>query len=310
MNGIFNHMSVGQLAAAGFAGAQGIMVNPLYQWYARETAAVAEREAVHRDAMRRETERRETERREAEQREMTRRAEVETDAQVDELARLFAELTIGHNSSFERSLARMQTSMAERGDIQSRSSIAKAVERYEDNLSQLLQNFVAKARHMRALTGWWPSEKVEDAAVLLRSRLEGIEWQDVKPRNNYLRELDEAWLRKDLWTEGEGVFQVVWEFVGGIARKWDGCLFRKWELVKGKRGGKDRMDWVYKRIDKRYASCHSPKNKGHSTFYLPRLPSLVRQQKLFQRDEFVRYDREIRFRSDLRAPKPSEIRRF
>ena len=172
--------------------------------------------------------------------------------------------------------------MGQHGHTQSESLFGLAVERYEDNLSLLLQEFVAKAGHQRVLTGRWPSDNVEDAAVLLSERLDGIEWQRAKSRSGYLRELDEAWMRRDRYTRKEKVFQVIWKYVGGIARKWDGFSFPRKEVWMNESWEKEgRWEWEYALTSTRHEKCHNTKSKtGKSALYLPRIPSAVREQKL------------------------------
>ena len=92
--------------------------------------------------------------------------------------------------------------------------------RYEEDLSLLLQDFEAKARHEFAVKGRWPKE-VEVGALLLASKLRGKEWRKVKDNGTYMESLDNAWRAKINDFKEERIFQVVWEYVAGMARIWD-----------------------------------------------------------------------------------------
>ena len=93
-------------------------------------------------------------------------------------------------------------------------------ERYEEDLSLLLQDFEAKARHQFALKGRWPKE-AEVGALLLASKLRGKEWRKVINNGTYMESLDNAWRAKIIDFKEERIFQVVWEFVAGMSREWD-----------------------------------------------------------------------------------------
>ena len=186
-------------------------------------------------------------------------------------------------SAPERSLIRVQTTVGQHGHTQSETLFELAVERYEDNLSLLLQEFVAKARHQRVLTGRWPSDNVEDTAVLLSERLDGIEWQRAKSRSGYLRELDEAWMR-DRYTRKEKVFQVIWDYVGGIARKWDGFSFPRKEVWMNENREKEgRWEWEYALMSTRHEKCHNTKSKlGNPPCICRAFPRLCERAKALQ----------------------------
>ena len=93
-------------------------------------------------------------------------------------------------------------------------------ERYEGDLSLLLQDFEAKSRHQFAVTGKWPKQ-AEVGALLLASKLRGKEWRKVKNNGTYMESLDNAWRAKINDFKEERVFQVVWEYVAGMSREWD-----------------------------------------------------------------------------------------
>lgn len=114
-----------------------------------------------------------------------------------------------------------------------------------------------------------------------------------------MRELDEAWIRRDRYTRKE-VFQVVWEYVSGIARKWNGFSFPRKEVWMKESWEKEGTgEWEYVLMSTRHEKCRNPKSKtGKSTLYLSRIPSVVREQKLYNRNVYVRFTKEIRFRSD------------
>ena len=104
-------------------------------------------------------------------------------------------------------------------------------ERYEEDLSLLLQDFEAKSRHQFALKGKWPKE-AEVAALFLTWKLRGKEWRKVKTNGTYLQNLDNAWRAKINDFREEKLFQVVWEYVAGMSRDWDkqrhwSCYFVK-----------------------------------------------------------------------------------
>ena len=73
----------------------------------------------------------------------------------------------------------MQSTVGQYCDIQSVSVTQQQVERYEENLSLLIQNFVAEARQEFVLTVKWPT-KAEDTAGELGSGLDGLKWEKVK----------------------------------------------------------------------------------------------------------------------------------
>ena len=118
-------------------------------------------------------------------------------------------------------------------------------ERYEEDLSLLLQDFEAKARHQFAVKGRWPKE-AEVGALLLASKLRGKEWRKVKDNGTYMESLDNAWRAKINDFKEEWIFQVVWEYVAGMSRIWDaqrhpmsyhvkyGILLRPIESIKRK----------------------------------------------------------------------------
>ena len=176
-----------------------------------------------------------------------------------------------------------------------------------------MQGFVAKARHEFVLTGTWPT-RAEDAALQLATRLDGLEWELVKARPDYLEELDETWMTRPRFAKEERIFQVVWQYVTGKARRWD--VSNKHQLVLYP-ATKDRPEHVqreWKLKDRRHEACYNPTNPtGNTTIYLPRIPSVTRPQKLYQRDEYRKYRREIRFPSELRGPtvpKPRQVTSF
>ena len=96
----------------------------------------------------------------------------------------------------------------------------QSCERYEEDLSLLLQDFEAKSRHEFAVTGKWPIQ-AELGAVFLASKLRGKEWRKVKNNGTYMESLDNAWRAKINDFKEERIFQVVWEYVAGMSRDWD-----------------------------------------------------------------------------------------
>ena len=129
-------------------------------------------------------------------------------------------------------------------------------ERYEEDLSLLLQDFEAKAKHQFALKKKWPKE-AELAALFLTWKLRGKEWRKVKTNGTYLQNLDNAWRAKINNFHEEKVFQVVWEYVTRMTRIWD----------------KDR---------------HALSYRVYSGILLKPLPSMQRKQRFIDVDEWTR----------------------
>ena len=96
----------------------------------------------------------------------------------------------------------------------------QSCERYEEDLSLLLQDFEAKSRHEFAVTGRWPVQ-AEVGALFLACKLRGKEWRKVKNNGTYMESLDNAWRAKINKFKEEKIFQVVWEYVAGMSRGWD-----------------------------------------------------------------------------------------
>ena len=96
----------------------------------------------------------------------------------------------------------------------------QSCERYEEDLSLLLQDFEAKARHEFAVKKRWPIQ-AELGAVFLASKLRGKEWRKVKNNGTYMESLDNAWRAKINKFKEEKIFQLVWEYVAGMSRDWD-----------------------------------------------------------------------------------------
>ncbi len=96
----------------------------------------------------------------------------------------------------------------------------QSCEKYEEDLSLLLQDFEAKSRHEFAVTGRWPVQ-AELGAVFLACKLRGKEWRKVKNNGTYMESLDNAWRAKINRFKEEKIFQVVWEYVAGMSREWD-----------------------------------------------------------------------------------------
>ena len=209
-------------------------------------------------------------------------------------------------------VTRTQTTVAQHCDVQG-GSATQQVERYEGNLSLLMQEFVAKARHQFVLTGTWPT-RAEDAALQLATRLDGLEWEQVKARPDYLDELDETWMTRPRFAKEERIFQVVWEYVTGKARRWDVSSKNRMVLYPATKDRPEHVQREWNTKDTRHEECYNPTNtQGNKTIYLPRLPSVTRQQILFQKNEYRKYKREIRFPSELRgptSPKPRQITSF
>ena len=132
----------------------------------------------------------------------------------------------------------------------------QSCEKYEEDLSLLLQDFEAKSRHSFAVTGRWPVQ-AEVGALLLAFKLRGKEWRKVKNNGTYMENLDNAWRAKRNKFREEKVFQVVWEFVAGMSRDWD---------------------------EQRHQDCYFVKHG----LYLPRIPSTQRKQKFIDLNRWTR----------------------
>lgn len=135
----------------------------------------------------------------------------------------------------------------------------QSCERYEEDLSLLLQDFEAKARHEFAVRGKWPKQ-AEVGALLLASKLRDKEWRKVKNNGTYMESLDNAWRAKIINFKEESIFQVIWEYVAGIAREWD--LYR-------------------------HPECYVPKNSA----LLKPIKSIKRKQQFIDVDMFTRIKR-------------------
>ena len=154
-------------------------------------------------------------------------------------------------------------------------------ERYEEDLSLLLQDFEAKVRHEHALKGKWPKD-AELAALFLTSKLRGKEWRKVKSNGTYLRNLDNAWRAKINHFHEEKVFQVVWEYVTGMSRDWD---------------------------KQRHPGSYQPK----SGILLKPLPSTQRKQQFIDVDEWTRVKRHTGVDIDrwpIRRPSPDKFVKY
>lgn len=101
---------------------------------------------------------------------------VDRDDGIDKLVEGFGKLCIGELAVAER-VRREKGGSA--GDL----------ERYEENLCLLMQEFEIKARHEYVLTGEWPKPECEEAALRLSGRLDGVEWRKVAFREGYMEEL-------------------------------------------------------------------------------------------------------------------------
>ncbi len=132
---------------------------------------------------------------------------VNRDDSIDKLIESFGKLCIGKLTVAEKLRREEERSI---GDL----------ERYEENLCLLMQEFEIKARHEYVLTGEWPKPECEEAALRLSSRLEGVEWRKLSWRPGYMEELDLLWRAKVKFAKRDKVYQVVWEFVAGMARVW------------------------------------------------------------------------------------------
>ncbi len=143
-------------------------------------------------------------------------------------------------------------------------------EKYEEDLSLLLQDFEAKARHGFALKGRWPVQ-AEIGALFLASKLRGKEWRKVKNNGTYMENLDNAWRAKINDFREETIFQVVWEYVAGMARDWD---------------------------KQRHQDCYFVK---HGVL-LPRISLRQRKQKFIYVDKYDKYTRAKRHDEPIRQP--------
>lgn len=112
---------------------------------------------------------------------------------------------------------------------------ASELERYEENLCLLMQDFESKARHEYVLTGEWPKPECEESALQLSGRLDGVEWRKVSWRPGYMEELDLLWRAKVRFAERDEVYQVVWEFVAGLARIWVDDKDRHEDCYRGRK---------------------------------------------------------------------------
>lgn len=135
------------------------------------------------------------------------------------------------------------------------TSPGSALKQYEDNLCLLMQEFEMKARHEYILTRQWPKPQCEVAALRLSIRLDDIEWRKVPYHKGYMEEIDAVWRAKMGFARKDMVYQVVWEYVAGMARRWA------------------------KRED-RHRHCYQLGK--HNAFYLERAPSIWRQNKWFR----------------------------
>ncbi len=130
---------------------------------------------------------------------------VDRDDGVEKLIEGFGKLCIGEVTVTER-VRREKGGSA--GDL----------ERYEENLCLLMQDFERKARHEYVLTREWPKPECEEAALTLSGRLDGVEWRKVAWRPGYMEELDLLWRAKVKFAKRDQVYQVVWEFVAGMGK--------------------------------------------------------------------------------------------
>ena len=113
--------------------------------------------------------------------------------------------------------------------------------RHQENMCLLLQDYVLKSRHVARETRydrWGPTRPthIEPAALQLTETMEAwnIDWRRVPYREEYLEELDFIW--RDLpETRLRGVqgHKAIWEYVTGLARKWD---HRRWGQRKENTG--------------------------------------------------------------------------
>ena len=155
-------------------------------------------------------------------------------------------------------------------------------ERYEEDLSLLLQDFEAKSRHLFALKGKWPRE-AELAALFLTSKLRGKEWRKVKTNGTYLQNLDNAWRAKINNFHEEKIFQVVWEYVTGMSRVWD---------------------------KQRHPASYQVKS---GVLLKQRIPSTQRKQQFIDVDEWARVKRHTGVdlnRWPNRRPSPDEFEKY
>lgn len=156
-------------------------------------------------------------------------------------------------------------------------------ERYEEDLSLLLQDFEAKSKHVFALKGKWPSREAELAALFLTSKLSGKEWRKVKTNGTYLQNLDNAWRAKINNFHEEKLFQAVWEYVTGMMRDWD---------------------------KQRHQACYQVKS---GVLLKQRIPSMKRKQQFIDVDEWARVKRHTGVDIDRwpnRRPSSDEIEKY
>lgn len=156
-------------------------------------------------------------------------------------------------------------------------------ERYEEDLSLLFQDLEAKTRHQFALKRRWPDRETKLATLFLAWKLRGKEWRKVKTNSTYLQNLDNAWRAKINHFHEEKIFQVVWEYVTGMARVWD---------------------------KQRHPACYQLK----SGFLLrPSLPSTQRKQQFIDVDEWTRVKRHTGVDIDrwpMRRPSPDKFEKY
>ena len=155
-------------------------------------------------------------------------------------------------------------------------------ERYEEDLSLLLQDFEAKTRHQFALEGKGPDREAELAALFLTWKLRGKEWRKVKTNGTYLQNLDNAWRAKINHFHEEKIFQVVWEYVTRMSRVWD---------------------------EQRHPASYQPK----SGILLKPLPSTQRKQQFIDVDEWTRVKRYTGVDIDrwpMRRPSPDKFEKY
>lgn len=102
---------------------------------------------------------------------------VDRDDGVEKLIEGFGKLCIG------KLLSRVE--VVGRGE----GGSAGALERYEENLCLLMQDFEIRARHEYVLTREWPKPECEESALRLSARLDGVEWRKVAYREGFMEEL-------------------------------------------------------------------------------------------------------------------------
>lgn len=136
---------------------------------------------------------------------------VDRDDGVEKLIEGFGKLCIGKLSL---SVSGAEAEVAGRGE----GGSAGVLERYEENLCLLMQDFEIRARHEYVLTREWPKPECEESALRLSARLDGVEWRKVAYREGFMEELvcsssravsDPIRLHSSSSTESNADFEIV-----------------------------------------------------------------------------------------------------